>query len=191
MLARYGMAQVLGVGNMLHKLMMMVRWFKNGINNGNFANGTTGWTANYGTLSAVNGVLTLMGNGSQPYVDASRMGSMAIASHKYYLRASTKVTNNNCVNIQLKSWGLSNYTIVQTISLPVNGTTYKLSGVLMSEKANQTLLITPTYSTAANASGSVVEIQNVLCADLTALFGAGNEPTLAWCDANIAPFVIY
>jgi len=43
--------------------------------------------------------------------------------------------------------------------------------------ASATLNFQHGYSSAAEASGKVMEVQYVSCVDLTVAFGAGNEPT--------------
>lgn len=48
--------------------------------------------------------------------------------------------------------------------------------------------VTHTYADAATANGKVANVQYQLLIDLTALFGAGNEPTVAQMDALMAQF---
>jgi hypothetical protein len=38
------------------------------------------------------------------------------------------------------------------------------------------------------ASNTIAYIDDVMLIDLTAAFGAGNEPTQEWCDTNIKYF---
>ena len=151
--------------------------------NGDFSIGTTGWASAGGVLSASSNTLTITGNG----VTANPYASQALAmvlNHKYYIRSKMKVTNASCNQIRTRFAGGSGELIVTS---PIANQQYSMSMVLTSlDSVNYTNAVQHTYADAATANGKVMEVQYVLCIDLTAAFGAGNEPTAAEMDAILA-----
>lgn len=185
---------------MLANRMMMarLRWFKNLVTNGNFANGTTGWVAELSTGSVINGVYSCIGDGSAqyPFPFASQNTSTSIViGNKIYVKGLVRVTNAVCLNIYIVIDGTTagtNQTYV--FPTPTLNQWYPIS-VIFTVPAdfigNYRAYFQHEYADNATADGKVMEVQNFITIDLTTEFGAGNEPTLSWCDANIAPFVIY
>lgn len=140
------------------------------VSNGNFVN-TTGWI----NTSLVS--FTVANNEASILADAQNDQLMknftTVAGHKYYGRAYVKTTSN-------------------TLRFYPSGSSFTTH----SGSGNYELL--STIDIAAGVSGSVgvlerrtsgfdtVNIKNVMVYDLTAIFGAGNEPTAAEMDAILA-----
>jgi hypothetical protein len=152
-----------------------VKTLTNLVSNGNFVD-ATGWNGTGSTILASNNTLYNTGNGSQsiPYIFQTLPIGTVIPNHIYAVTISVKVTNSNCTLIRLKVGELVSKNIIDN---PVANTIYQ-----------KTILTTPTdsaryfyvfhhYANAATANGKVMEVQYVSCVDLTAKFGAGNEPS--------------
>lgn len=165
----------------------------NQVVNGDFANGTTGWNILTGaTLSAANNILSVTGNGTASATRAHTVTNLDCVTNKViYIRAKLKVTNTNCQNLYTRIGGSTSgdTNVVATQVSPVNGTSYLLAGryILTSASTGKIQVYAwASYADAATANGKVMEVQQVIAVDLTAMFGAGNEPTQAWCDANFS-----
>ena len=77
---------------------------KNGVTNGNFANGTTGWTASGGSTSAANNVLTSTGGGTSILPRVNSATSIPyVQGKKIAVRATMRVTNASCLNLQMRT----------------------------------------------------------------------------------------
>ncbi|MGC7873916.1 hypothetical protein ACPUYX_20805, partial [Desulfosporosinus sp. SYSU MS00001] len=168
--------------------------YNNVVTNGDFSNGTTGWAGSNATISVSNNTLSVTGTGSfQNFFAYSSTSINATDTHKYYVKAKMFVTNNisTSISIKLDTSSASSY-IVNSINSPVQNQWYTLSGILTWNGGynTQPLRVLPynTYADATTANGKVMQVQQVQVIDLTATFGAGNEPSQAWCDANL-PFV--
>lgn len=149
--------------------------------NGDFADGLTGWAASYSANAITEGVLlnTCDGSSAQGYTYRS---IAFITTHKYYLQAKIQVTNALCTQIVIGT----NITAGVGIQLnPLINTPYIISGVT-TITSDSALRIRHYYPDTATANGKVMEIQTILAYDLTAILGAGNEPTAAEMDAILA-----
>jgi len=159
--------------------------------NGTFV-GTTGWTGSQAVLTAASNVLTATGNGGQVYMTArSAAGKAFIATHKYFTKAFARVTNSSCSALQIRTiagYGDTN------IATPTANQWYSRSAITTAGQTNTfyPFEISATYASAAIQSGKVTEIKDVVMIDLTALYGAGNEPTAAQMEVILAnPAYIY
>ncbi len=162
-----------------------IRRYANVVSNGNIANGTTGWNAVGGTLSALNNVLTITGNGTDADV-YPRAFFTAITGHKYYVIYDMRVTNSVCSYLRLNLFDFG-----ASVTAPTENNWYTISDIRTATYTAVQVQLRATYSTAVTANGKVSEIKNVRVVDLTEYFGAGAEPTKEWCDANVAPNVVY
>ena len=165
---------------------------RNIITNGNFADGTTGWVG-FGSanLSALNNVLTSIGTGTAVSVTAGASygpGSVAIYhNRKLYARAKIKVLNANATRVQLQFSCSETAFGIFIVLTPLINTVYTLSSianVLNTYTGSLLFEVYHRYIDVGTALGKVGEIQEAIVIDLTTLFGAGNEPTAEWCDAN-------
>jgi hypothetical protein len=154
----------------------------NAVSNGDFNNGTAGWQGFNSTISASNNTLENTGNGTTatPYT-ASNLFYL-VPGHKYYVSINARVTNAVCssINIRIPSTPVQD---VKAQAAPAQNTWYKISEQFTPATGGAVgILIWHNYASAAIASGKVMEVRDVICIDLTVLFGAGNEPAKAQCD---------
>jgi hypothetical protein len=158
------------------------------VTNGNFAGGTTGWATTVSNASVESNTLynTGTGAGATPYINQTTVN--LIANHKYCLIARVRVTSANAIRIQIKITSVSGDIGEYNQMSPVQNQWYTM--ILAKDNVSYTtslqVRIAHWYADAATASGKVMEVQNVMTYDLTAIFGAGNEPTAAEMDAILA-----
>ena len=160
------------------------------ITNGNFANGTTGWSIAGGTHSVANNTMVSVGNGVQGYINEYQGISNAsqYQNHKVYVKARVRVTNSACLSLKLiVQTNIGNLPVVQKSS-PVQDQWYPLSGIatVQDSATAVNISIQSQYADATTANGKVMEVQEVTANDLTATFGSGNEPDVATCDKLFA-----
>ncbi len=173
--------------------MGLRRSFKatNLISNGDFRHGTTGWGVNNGgTLATSDNILSHTANNSAAYPDIIQNTSTpAVTGHKIYIVAKLLVTNAVTVSMYIALGGSTGGATLNltTIGSPTIDTWYAPSGILTltNQTGNIRFYAIHHYADAATANGKVLEIRQVMAINLTTLFGAGNEPTAAWCNLNI------
>lgn len=145
------------------------------VTNGDFSNGTTGWGADYGTLSASSNELTFTATSDR--VTSARILQLigTIAGHKYYVHGSIMRTNANKFRPMVGA---------DSLTLTAVANTYVTYGVVV------TALNTGSHSVYLpdTVAGEVIKFKNLLVIDLTEAFGAGNEPTAEQMDAYLAAY---
>ncbi|MHB8124635.1 MAG: LamG-like jellyroll fold domain-containing protein [Desulfitobacteriaceae bacterium] len=162
----------------------------NAISNGDFANSTTGWAGTNSTLAAVGNTLSVTGNGTAINPRTYAYAPVAqIGARKILVRFKVRVTNTACSEIFIYWDGVTTGAAITTITNPTQNAWYTINLIVSPNfsTTNPQIYIRHVYADAATANGKVMEVQQVVAVDLTAKFGTGNEPTLAWCDASI-PF---
>jgi hypothetical protein len=152
------------------------------VQNGDFSNGTTGWTNNNSTLSVASNTLSIIGNGSSNLVRANQPNIFA-NNQVYYVRMRARVTNALATEMFI---GHGNQ-FINIILTPIQNQWYEITGVI-SNPANTELRIYHNYDNTTNANGAVMEVQYVLAINLTQTFGAGNEPTKEQMDYLLSNF---
>lgn len=162
------------------------------VENGNFANGTTGWAVGTSaTIAVVETILSITATGSYAYGSTSYVTSLAAANgKKIYIRAKCKVTSANCTNIFVNMTGSTGGNVLYfSQTTPTQNTVYTVSGITTCDATmtgNINIEFRHSYADAATANGKVMEAQNVMAYDLTTIFGTGNEPTAPELDAILA-----
>ncbi|MDP4153533.1 MAG: hypothetical protein Q8865_08885 [Bacillota bacterium] len=149
---------------------------RNMVNNGNFSNGTVGWTTTVGATLSSSGV------GMGTMLATLRKGSVYIpqfvsfANHVYYVATNLKTTSSN-VGI-VSSGNMLKY--------------HSGSGNFEIVSINTTALDSNLWSIGIRdyrSSGwDNIYIGYFLIVDLTCTFGAGNEPTAAEMDVILAQY---
>lgn len=156
------------------------------VQNGDFRNGTSGWSAGGSPLSADNGVLRITATGTtdSPYVSCDLFTKRR--GQKLYVRVKAKVTNSECQYIRLMVGLHSVYQYA-----PEANKEYLISGVLTMPIADGDIwyVVYHGYENAEVATGKVMEIREAMTVDLTAMFGAGNEPTKEECDKMFSHYI--
>lgn len=160
----------------------------NVIENGNFANGATGWGAQYGTIEIINGVAVATANGA---TNGSRIYSTTPIQTNVgdilYMRSKCRVTNASATNLHMffNDGVINKYA---TIANPTSNTWYTPSltvNIQVSGESNKSYFY-QQYGDNPTATGKKMEVDEVTLVNLTASFGAGNEPTKEQCDILFA-----
>jgi hypothetical protein len=191
------MAHLSGGGNMFTpaKMFSMVRWFKNAIQNGNLANGTTGWI-HYGTHSAesiVDGWLRSAKNSSRPYAGRNAEYSFAVGT-KIYFKLKARGSKNGNATFQLCGTAGS-FGALPGGSFALNLTTEEATytGVItVVDELTAGLTVVSGFAidgTNYTTDGDYVEYKDVVICDISNHPAA--EQNTTWCDANIAPFITW
>ena len=153
-------------------------WGTNLVTNGDFSNGTTGWTGGSSSLSVISGVANFLSAGK--YGNAKATVS-TIASHKYYICAHLKSTSSNVRIALLDTAERLDYRYSS------GSNTFELiSAVALCGSTTSSAII--KIQDMRSSDWDTVYFDNVSCIDLTAAFGAGKEPTAAQMDAIMAQF---
>lgn len=83
------------------------------LNNGNFANGITGWTASTGSLSVNNKILKLTASSIAAIVIRSNTNEPCVVGNKYFLRARVRrLDNDSSIDIRLRGTTSGTYSVV-------------------------------------------------------------------------------
>lgn len=158
---------------------------QNIINNGNFKDATN-WSSYASTTSFSNNIAINTANGGSDVSQLYTKDTLVIKNHVYYVNVRARVTNSDCTNMQVIF--LPKNIPIKTLNSPAKDVWYILSGLgtateSSSGTSNGHFYVMHNYVDAATANGKVMEISNYFAIDLTATFGAGNEPTKEQCDA--------
>lgn len=144
------------------------------VTNGNFANGTVGWTAsNLASFTAVNNIASFVANAQNGRI---RQSLYMQNGSKYYIFAKIKVKASlNQVSLDIAGVGIKYHT---------GSGNYELLNSLFTWGAasgNWDIRITDFRASV----WSQIDVKEIMVANLTAIFGPSNEPTKEWCDDNI------
>lgn len=147
----------------------------NGIVNGNFANGTTGFTADSsGTLSVSDGELKVKGNGTSRYLYQRAIVSDVPMTdgHKYYISLRIKALTGNAppqfvVNYIGTTGGTQSAVAVQN-AVAAN-TSYRMSNIVTSsgKTGNMTIISLGVYDTAGDSLNKEYLTKDWICINLT------------------------
>lgn len=152
---------------------------RNLVANSDFSNGTTGWNSNHSTNAVSDGILTNTASGGDRFpVIVQTLGAALVPGNAYYIRARARVTNSVCTGISVYDGSK----VVKIVNNPTQNEWYNGSAKITWQGSGKTYLY-HTYGSTANATGAVMEVGKYLLIDLTACFGAGNEPSKEEMDA--------
>jgi len=153
------------------------------IKNGNFINTSEWGTAGSGAIAVANNIVTATSNGTiiNPYIQQATQFPI---NNKIYARAKVRVTNSVCTESILMTDSQRFATQVS----PVQNQWYSLSGVITNTSGIR-FRVMHAYVDPATANSKVMEAQNAVAIDLTALFGAGNEPSKEQCDLMFPNYI--
>ncbi len=166
------------------------------ITNGNFASGTTGWLTTYGSVTALNNILTVTGVSSfkMAFVGNTLTNSMFSVGNKVYIRSKVRSTNADCVKfavgLNITRDGSSILSSEKVVNTPMQNQWYAFSGIytVTTEKLSPAFRIFHEYIDAATANGKAIEVDGIYgvnCINLSEVFGVGNEPTVTEMDAIV------
>ena len=144
------------------------------------------------SLSASNHILTAIGLGTSdtPNVIGGNNGNSYPSGHILYARCV--VSPPECLQVKLAhrdtTAEISFSKTVAYVNGPKANTSVLLSGTYTLEVDSPfpRWQIVCTFADSPSSLNAILTVQNVLAIDLTAAFGAGNEPTAAEMDARLA-----
>lgn len=145
---------------------------RNSINNGNFENSTAGWTHQLTfTPTVTNNELTFTATALN---EGIHQNFRAFPNHKYYACAtilgSAEMVLTDNVTMSYVIAHSDNIAKYEKLVLYQQLASNNLHGEQLLIRNNQSSGFTP------------IKVRDVMCINLTALFGAGNEPTKEQCD---------
>ena len=160
--------------------------------------GSTGWLATNCNVVEDGGLIAILPKSSTvKYVQAYHYYTVT-SGHIYYVRADVYHDTSTAVGYPAEINISSKDELQWFINAPATGYTgsstqsfARVSNVgTINTDEIQLKLAAPTKSDGSTVfSGELmVGWNNIMLSDLTATFGAGNEPTKAWCDENILYF---
>lgn len=169
------------------------------LQNPQFADGTTNWSMSGGTgvdFAVTDGVLCA--TQVEPTTKAQVIRSRVTVSdftlgHKYYMHAKVKYEGTKPPNARL-DFNSNNYRTVLENKAPVLGDWCYTSCIveyILEPSSSLYVTVQNSYSeSVSELVGAKCYVDNVMCVDLTAAFGEGNEPDLAtmdgWVEAQYA-----
>lgn len=147
------------------------------VTNGNFVS-TNGWSLyTSGSMALGTNSLTIAGAGSgagnRTITGVRTSIGAKIPGHKYYMKAYVTVNNANCASISIKSGADT----AKVWPSPTSGYKYIINDVFTATTNSANMDIEYKTKNAYVATTDNMKIEYVNCVDLTAAFGAGNEPT--------------
>ena len=140
-------------------------------------------------FSALNSTL-IISDGTGKYTGSGNSGLIIARRNqiagKYYVKARARVTDSICDFLFLRFGDAESvFSTVASITTPVANQWYELSAVGDSLSVAS---IRAEYADNATQLGKVMEIDYCHIIDLTATFGAGNEPSKEQCDKLFANY---
>jgi hypothetical protein len=157
------------------------------IQNGNFANGTTGWGANDSTRVVIDNILIHTANeGTLVPTMYQDMPIKPYAGQKVYVEALVEVSQD-CTMFDIYTWTPETSATLVRFTTPTHSTYALYSGVVTHNVASSRdigLYLRPWYS--EDATNKVMKVKEVMAIDLTATFGADSEPTVEQCNKMFA-----
>ena len=147
----------------------LINWNQK-ITNGDFANGTTGWIAASGTLSANNGELSVQVGGE--WNNDARQNLITTAGHKYLIKVTAKADSS----IDKITFGQFATSANANVIFDITQTYTKYSAFIEPTVDGEVIRFSLVAS-GLSRIGSKYYLKNAMLFDLTQMFGAGNEPS--------------
>lgn len=143
------------------------------VSNGDFSQGANGWSAMYSSISMYNGLLSM--NAAAQWGKARTIIPTPVVGDKYYYRAEVNTPTASVYYFGI--YNLEQYIVTVGVQ--------NVSSIRLITTSAQAYF---DFGDSRSTGWEVAYIDNVLCIDLTAAFGAGNEPTATQMDAMLANF---
>jgi hypothetical protein len=145
------------------------------VSNGDFNNGTTGWTPIFSTLSTTENILSITGDGTTVFPTARSSSFEPVVNNtNYYVLSKIRTVQNNTtamyMNIRGTTSGVIDTNLV--INNPQQFIWYNISSkinISVTLVGNVLIGLGHNYSSTANANGAVMEVDYAYAINLTAL----------------------
>jgi hypothetical protein len=155
---------------LVEKIVGKTRAWNQLVKNGNFADGSTNWSVNGGSISVSNNECTVTGTGSiETYGTQLSQNVSTTVGHKYLVLCEMKCSNKT-LNDVFPAFKFGNYGRLLTV---VN-TWESISTIY--EAVSSSSEINPRTQSEDGIQGSF-SLRNIIVRDLTTIFGSGNEPS--------------
>ena len=158
----------------------------NGVVNSDFRNNGASWGVGGATMAYSGNIAKVTADGAFNFPYIIQTMANTIIGRKHYTRFRVRVTNAVCSSINVRMPGYNSAFL--GVLAPVQNQWYDLSFVKSAVDTSGSIVVYHNYNTGADAIGKIMEVQYPLSIDLTATFGAGNEPTVEQMDAIMAKF---
>jgi len=181
------------IGNIIKRISSTKRIYTNLVTNFSFEDGLTNWTLYVNTGLTVTAATDQSYLGSKSYKATSSSNSVGSVyrqaitftnGRKYYMfcYGRSTSTNGNPVGMRIYSNTTQVETSYVTLSSETLNTWLRSSGTIRTSNGAETHVAVVIGQSASNTGW----VDALYLVDLTAEFGAGNEPNLSWCEANIS-----
>lgn len=144
------------------------------VTNGDFSAGTTGWRGVNATISHSNNTLTITNSSSSGCGAQTSFSSVIQAGRKILVVIDYKKSISTSSQCRIELVPATGTGAQNTIATSATTSRRVDSAVITSTTTVTGLKVYPNYN---GASGSMCTVFSVQAFDLTAMFGAGNEPT--------------
>lgn len=163
----------------------LIEWNQH-VENGDFSDGTTRWAQGSGSIIASNKKLMYTATNKSAYQYINQDGKPYIYGHKVLISFAITLSEANTVGVGDGS------SIPKTYSLSANSR-MQINDIWTLTNANKNSFILYIYPGRNNGLnvGATATIENVMFFDLTAMFGAGNEPSTAEEFKALSPHDYY
>ena len=143
------------------------------VTNGDFSNGTTGWTATSATgFQVVNGIAEFVATALNGRLEKN-IGNIS-ANEKYYASAKVKTDSSNVSLIT------TDLTVGGLVVRHVGNNDYQLLSGVYTQTIDKNITI--RIVDARSSGWTKIYVDNILLINLTQVFGTGNEPTKEQMD---------
>lgn len=144
--------------------------------NGNFADGKTGWSQAYGSSQSANGVLTYtvstVGSNMQNRIYTASNYINIVSGHRYACLAEVHVPYNTYCGIQSYSSDIASNVIPETYKAVTGGKWNQVCIMATATKSGSACdFRVGVASVASTAVGDEYKFKNIMLIDLTAMFG--------------------
>ena len=158
-------------------------WGTNLVTNGDFSNGTTGWSKSRANFSIINGVAQVSATAKDGNIAC--FGLHTYENHAYYCSAIV-MANTTLVQLKLEL-SVSPWSFFMNKFVSNTGSANRISFVT-GKNLPDTYNVDLTVQDLRTSGWDTFTVDNVAMIDLTAAFGAGKEPTAAQMDAIMEQF---
>ena len=152
--------------------------------NGDFSNGTTGWSANsVNTISVSNNILTITATSANVHVYVNQIYELKVVGHVMACFATVKSSVDTTGTTLSFGGNIINY---HALTAGV-WTDLKEIATVQNDSDSYRLYLDRAV---ARPIGTTLDVKNMMCIDLTLIYGAGNEPSTveefeSWLAQNV------
>lgn len=163
------------------------------VTNGNFANGTTGWSSSTADISVLDNVLSVVcGETSTTYFHVYQDTTLSYAESTIInFRGQARVTDSGISRLELRLYAIDlSFKVSSVIQNKPTANAwypYNINLTVSADMADKNLRVwLHAEVPSGTGTGKMAQHKLITMTNLTAIFGAGSEPTAAEMDAILA-----